>query len=71
MMTKEQFKTTNWKMSYEEYKKCDCTSCKRENCPHRHSYRRVPAADGGLGLCPNLKASMCVSSEFTCYRNPA
>ena len=25
MMTKERFKETNYKMSYEEYKKCDCT----------------------------------------------
>ena len=44
MMTEERFKETNYKMSYEEYKKCDCTA-----------YRRVPEIDGGLGLCPNLK----------------
>ena len=50
MMTKERFKETNYKMSYEEYKKCDCTECKKEECPHRGAYRRVPEIDGGLGL---------------------
>ena len=25
MMTRERFVETNWKMSYEEYQKCDCT----------------------------------------------
>ncbi len=57
MMTREQFENgTKWKMSYEEYQKCDCGNCKKEGCPHREAYRRVPAVDGGLGLCPNLKA---------------
>ena len=42
-------------MSYEEYQKCDCTECTKEECPHREAYRRVPEIDGGLGLCPNLK----------------
>lgn len=28
---------------------------KKENCPHRKGFRRVPAIDGGLGLCPNSK----------------
>lgn len=56
MMTREQFENnTSWKMSYEEFQKCDCTRCKKENCPHRKAFRRVPAIDGGLGLCPNLK----------------
>lgn len=55
MMTKERFSETNWKMSYEEYQKCDCTKCKKEECPHRDAYRRLPEIDGGLGLCPNLK----------------
>lgn len=55
MMTRERFAETNWKMSYEEYQKCDCTECKRENCLHRNAYRRVPVIDGGLGLCPKLK----------------
>ena len=54
MMTKERFKKTNWKMSYEEYKRCDCQECGRENCIHRNAFRRVPESDGGLGLCPNL-----------------
>lgn len=27
MMTRERFAETNWKMSYEEYQKCDCTEC--------------------------------------------
>lgn len=54
-MTKEKFAETDWKMSYEEYLKCDCTNCKRENCIHRGAYRRVPKIDGGLGLCPKLK----------------
>ena len=44
MMTRERFAETNWKMSYEEYQKCDCTECKK-----------VPEIDGGLGFCPNLK----------------
>lgn len=55
MMTKERFKETAYKMSYEEYKKCYCLECTRKNCPHREAYRRVPEIDGGLGLCPNLK----------------
>lgn len=56
MITRERFvEETNWKMSYEEYKKCYCPECKREECSHREAYRRVPRIDGGLGLCPNLK----------------
>ena len=57
MMTEERFKETAYKMSYEEYQKCDCTECKREECLHRGAYRRMPVIDGGLGLCPNLKES--------------
>ena len=56
-MTKERFAETNWKMTYEQYQKCDCTECKKEDCIHRGAYRRVPEIDGGLGLCPNLKES--------------
>lgn len=56
VMSKEDFeKKTLWKMSYEEYVKCYCPDCKKENCPHRNAFRRVPAVDGGLSLCPNLK----------------
>lgn len=55
MMTRERFTETNWKMTYEEYQKCDCTECEREKCIHRDAYRRVPEIDGGLNLCPNLK----------------
>ena len=55
MMTKERFAETNWKMTYEQYQKCDCTECGKVNCPHRNAYRRVPEIDGGLGLCPKLK----------------
>jgi hypothetical protein len=55
MMSREEFKNTNWKCSYEEYVKCYCPDCKRENCIHRDSYKRTPEIDGGLGLCPNLK----------------
>lgn len=54
MMTRDRFEDTNWKMSYEEYRACDCTSCDREECKHRNAYRRVPKIDDGLGLCPNL-----------------
>ncbi len=55
-MTKEHFETnTNWKMSYEEYQKCDCTHCNNKDCIHRNAFRRVLVIDGGLGLCPNLK----------------
>ena len=55
MMTKERFAETGFKMSYEEYQKCCCSECRRENCVHREAYRRLPEIDGGLGLCPNLK----------------
>lgn len=55
MMTRERFAETNWKMTYEEYQKCDCTECEREKCIHRDAYRRLPEIDGGLNLCPNLK----------------
>ena len=55
-MTREQFENnTNWKMTFEEYQKCDCTQCDKKDCIHRNAYRRVPRIDGGLGLCPNLK----------------
>lgn len=58
MMTKEHFENnTNWKMTYEEYQKCDCTQCDKKDCVHRGAYRRVPRIEGGLGLCPNLKES--------------
>ena len=57
-MTKKQFETnTNYKMSYEEFQKCDCTQCDKKDCIHRNAYRRVPRIDGGLGLCPNLEES--------------
>lgn len=56
MISKERFENdTNWKMSYEEYNKCYCPDCSRENCIHREAFRRVPRIDGGLGLCPNLQ----------------
>ncbi len=54
-MTRKEFSKTGWKMSYEDFLKCDCTQCERENCIHRGAYRRVPKIDGGLGLCPKLK----------------
>lgn len=55
VMIREQFeKNTNWKMSFEEFQKCDCTRCKEVACPHREAFRRVPVIDGGLGLCPHL-----------------
>jgi len=54
-MTREYFENdTNWKMTWEEFQKCDCGKCKKEHCVHRGAYRRVPEIDGGLGLCPNL-----------------
>lgn len=55
-MTRERFEQTNYngKITYETYKKCDCTECKRE-CIHKDSYRRMPKEVGGLGECPNLK----------------
>jgi len=56
IMSEEQFHTqTSWKCSYEEYKLCYCPDCDKDNCIHREAYRRVPKADGGLALCPNLK----------------
>lgn len=54
-MTREEFARTNWKCTYEEYQKFDCTQCSKEECIHRNAFRRVPETDGGLGLCPNLK----------------
>lgn len=55
-MTRGEFKNnTNWKMSYEEFQKCDCTNCDKKDCIHRDAFRRVPVIDGGLGLCPNLE----------------
>jgi hypothetical protein len=58
IMTKEQFENnTNWKMTFEEYLKCNCTHCDNKDCIHREAFRRVPVIDGGLGLCPNLKES--------------
>ena len=57
-MTREQFENnTNWKMTFEEFQKCDCTHCDKKDCIHRNAFRRVPGIDGGLGLCPNLKDS--------------
>lgn len=53
-MTKEEFARTAWKMTYEEYSRCDCSRCAEKGCPHRDAYRRVPRIDGGLGLCKNL-----------------
>lgn len=55
--TKEWFKTTAFKMSWDEYQLCDCDQCKEENCIHRNTYRRLPKVDGGLGLCPKLKSN--------------
>ena len=55
-ITREEFENiTSWKMSYEEFVKCDCTICDNKECIHRQAFRRVPRIDGGLGLCPNLK----------------
>ncbi|MGN0606934.1 MAG: hypothetical protein ACI4JM_10465 [Oscillospiraceae bacterium] len=54
-MTKERFEQTAYTCTYEEYKKCECSACKIENCPHREAFRRFPTSTGGLGLCPNLK----------------
>lgn len=57
-MTKEKFENdTNYKMSYEEYKKCYCPECEKKDCVHRGAYRRMPIIDGGLELCPRLKES--------------
>lgn len=55
MMTEERFKQTDYRMSYEEYKKCYCPKCDKTDCIHRDSYRRMPEIEGGLGLCSNLK----------------
>lgn len=53
-MSKERFKNTNWKMSYEEYMLCDCASCDKE-CIHKGAYRRLLECDGGLELCERLR----------------
>ena len=39
MMTKEEYKNTNWKMTYEQYQKCYCTECDKVDCIHRNAYR--------------------------------
>ena len=67
MMTEERFKETNYKMSYEEYKKCCWQRCMKEDCIHRDAYRRLPEIDGGLGLCPNLKESDWYVSAYRIY----
>ena len=56
-MTEERFKQTSYygKISYETFKKCNCSECDRENCIHREAFRRMPVEVGGLGLCPTLK----------------
>ena len=37
-MTKEHFETsTNWKMTFEEFQKCDCTHCDKKDCIHRNA----------------------------------
>lgn len=56
MVTKEILQKTNFKMSLDEYQRCDCASCGRQNCVHKNAYRRFPKIDGGLGLCYNLDA---------------
>ena len=73
MMTRERFAETGWKMTYEQYQKCDCTECDKENCIHRGAYRRVPEIDGGLGLCPNLdrKSTRLNSSHTRPSRMPS
>lgn len=54
-MTKEQFENnTNYKMTWGEFQKCNCSNCNKEDCIHRGAFRRVPRIDGGLALCPNL-----------------
>lgn len=54
---REWFEKTNWKCTYEDYLKCYCPDCeKQDTCKHSGCYRRVPEIDGGLALCPNLKA---------------
>lgn len=57
-MSREEFKNnTSWKMTYEEWQKCNCEECEKENCIHRGAYRRVPKIDGGLNLCSNLTSN--------------
>lgn len=56
-MTQEQFSKTGWKMSYEEYEKCNCSTCSDMNCIHRKAFRRLPKCDGGLGMCKRLSTS--------------
>lgn len=56
VMSKERFEKTNYKMSYDEYRRCYCPDCnEKENCIHAGAFRRVPEIDGGLGLCPRLR----------------
>lgn len=63
-MTKEKFEKSGWKMTFDEFNKCDCPNCNKKDCMHRDAYRRVPRIDGGLGLCPNLKAENYNKQSF-------
>ena len=47
------YENSNYKMSFEEFCKCDCEACNKK-CIHKDCYRRLPRIDGGLGLCENL-----------------
>ena len=55
-LSKLDFERTNYKMTYEEYCKCYCPDCEKQNiCIHEGAFRRLPVIDGGLGLCMNLR----------------
>lgn len=53
---KELFNQSGYTCTWEEYEQFDCSTCPKEDCPHRFCYRRVPLQDGGLSLCPRLQA---------------
>jgi hypothetical protein len=58
MMTREDFESRGWKMSYDEFVRCECSDCiKAWNCIHKNAFRRFPTSDDGLGLCSNLSCN--------------
>lgn len=54
-ITRKEFESGAWSISFEEYMKCYCPECERKDtCIHSGAFRRLPVVEGGLGLCPNL-----------------
>ena len=60
-MTKEHFENnTNWKMSYEEFQKCDCTQCDNKDCVHRKKWLRMYMIGAVKNLVSMVKNSSLI-----------